>query len=127
MLRMGQAQVIRHKHFVEGMPIRRIAREMKMSRNTVRKYLLGDGEPKREDGQDRAAPVREGAAKRIEGVLEEWSGRTTAKQRVTGSRMHRQLVEDGFRVGITTVREHPPAPPTPQLTPKSLTAARHAP
>jgi predicted transcriptional regulator len=75
MLRRGQAQVIRHTHFVEGMPIRRIAREMKMSRNTVRKYLLGDGEPKCEDGQGRAAPVREGAASRIEGVLEEWSGR----------------------------------------------------
>ncbi len=35
MLRMGQAQVIRHKHFVEGVPIRRIAREMRVSRNTV--------------------------------------------------------------------------------------------
>lgn len=106
MLRMGQAQVIRHKHFVEGIPIRRIAREMKMSRNTVRKYLLGEGEPKREVGQGRAAPVREGAASRIEGVLEEWSGRTTKKQRITGSRMYRQLVEEGFAVGITTVREY---------------------
>jgi transposase len=103
---MGQAQVIRHKHFVEGIPIRRIAREMKMSRNTVRKYLLGEGEPKREVGQGRAAPVREGAASRIEGVLEEWSGRTTKKQRITGSRMYRQLVEEGFAVGITTVREY---------------------
>jgi transposase len=105
-LRMGQAQVIRHKHFVEGIPMRRIAREMKMSRNTVRKYLLGEGEPKREMGQGRAAPVREGAASRIEGVLEEWSGRTTKKQRITGSRMYRQLVEEGFAVGITTMREY---------------------
>ena len=45
MLRMDQAHVIRHKHFVEGVPIRRIAREMGVSRNTVRKYVLGHGEP----------------------------------------------------------------------------------
>jgi len=106
MLRMGQAQVIRHKYFVEGIPIRRIAREMRVSRNTVRRYLSGDGEPKREERQVREAPVRDGAASRIEAVLEKWSGRTTEKQRVTGSRVHRQLVEDGFAVGITTVREY---------------------
>lgn len=106
MLRMDQAHVIRHKHLVEGMPIRRIAREMGVSRNTVRKYLSGDGEPRREERQARAAPVSEGAASRIEAVLQEWTGRTTEKQRITGSRVHRELVEDGFAVGITTVREY---------------------
>ena len=106
MLRMGQAQVIRHKHFVEGVAIRRIAREMRISRNTVRKYLAGDGEPERQEGKPRSAPVREGVAARIEAILEAWSGRTTAKQRLTASRIHRQLVEDGVAVGITTVREY---------------------
>lgn len=105
MLRMGQAHVIRHKYFVEGIPIRRIAREMRLSRNTVRKYLSGDGEPRRLEMQGRAAPVREKAAERIKALLTEWSSRTTDKQRITGTRVHRQLVEDGFEVGITTVRE----------------------
>ena len=106
MLRMDQAHVIRHKHFIEGIPIRRIAREMKLSLNTVRKYLAGDGEPKREQRQERAAPLREAAARRIEGLLQEWSGRTTAKQRITGTRVHQQLVEEGLALGITTVREY---------------------
>jgi transposase len=106
MLRMDQAHVIRHKHFIEGIPIRRIALQMKLSRNTVRKYLAGDGEPKREQRQERAAPVRDAAARRIEGLLQEWSGRTTAKQRITGSRVHQQLVEEGLTLGITTVREY---------------------
>jgi transposase len=103
---MDQAHVIRHKHFIEGIPIRRIAREMKLSRNTVRKYLAGDGAPKREQRQGRAAPVREAAVRRIEGLLQEWSGRTTAKQRITGTRVHQQLVEEGLTLGITTVREY---------------------
>ena len=41
---------------------------------------------------------------RIEALLAEWRPRTTAKQRITGSRLHRQLVEEGFQVGVTTVR-----------------------
>jgi len=106
MLRMDQAHVIRHKHFVEGIPIRRIAREMGLSRNTVRKYVFGDAEPQRKEGRPRASPVRDGAAEQIEAILEEWSGRTTGKQRITASRLHRQLVEDGYAVGITTVREY---------------------
>jgi transposase len=106
MLRMDQVHVIRHKHFLEGMSIRRIAREMGISRNTVKKYVQGDGEPKRTEGKPRASAVREAAGRRIEAILEEWKGRTTEKQRVTGTRIHRQLVEDGYEVGITTVREY---------------------
>ncbi|MGA2977715.1 MAG: helix-turn-helix domain-containing protein, partial [Spirochaetia bacterium] len=37
---------MRYKHFIEGVSVRRIARQMRLSRNTVRKYLAGDGEPK---------------------------------------------------------------------------------
>jgi transposase len=103
---MDQAHVIRYKHFIEGVSVRRIARQMRLSRNTVRKYLAGDGEPKRAQRQARAAPVREAAASRIEAILQEWSGRTTEKQRITGSRVHQQLVEEGFALGITTVREY---------------------
>ena len=105
MLRIGQVHVIRHKYFVEGIPIRRIAREMRVSRNTARKYLSGNGVPTRLETQARAAPVREKTAERIEALLTERSSRTTDKQRVMGTRVHRQLVEDGFEVGITTVRE----------------------
>jgi Integrase core domain len=45
-------------------------------------------------------------APRIEESLLEWSERTTHKQRITGTRVHRQLVEEGYEVGITTVRDY---------------------
>ena len=36
-------------------------------------------------------------------MLEEGSQRTTAKQRITGRRLHRQLREGGYEVGLTLV------------------------
>ena len=54
----------------------------------------------------RRKPVTETVAPRIEEILEEWKTRTTPKQRVTGTRVHRQLMEEGKWVGITTEREY---------------------
>ena len=112
MLRMDQVHVIRHKVLVEGLSIRRVAREMGVSRNTVRKYLYPEdghrqvSEPVRREKGPRARPVLERVAPRIDELLEEWGPRTTPKQRITGTRIHQQLVEEGYEVGITTVREY---------------------
>ena len=54
----------------------------------------------------RARPVLKKVAPRIDDLLEEWSTRTTPKQRITGTRLHQQLIEEGDKVGITTVREY---------------------
>jgi transposase len=105
MLRMDQVHVIRHKVLVEGQSIRAVARQMGISRNTVSKYLKVS-EPKRIVSQPKPSPVMETVAPRIEELLEHWRGRTTAKQRITGTRIHRQLVEEGYQVGITTVRDY---------------------
>lgn len=105
MLRMDQVHVIRHKVMVEGRSIRAVAREMGVSRNTVRKYVEVSG-PVRLERKPRLRPVLERVAPRIEELLEEWGPRTTAKQRVTGSRVHRELVEEGYEAGVTTVREY---------------------
>lgn len=105
MLRVDQVHVIRHKVLVEGRPIRAVAREMGVSRNTVRKYLQ-ESEPIRRVTQARSCPVREQVREGIEELLEAWRGRTTPKQRVTGSRLHAELVGEGLAVGVTTVREH---------------------
>ena len=105
MLRMDQVHVVRYKALVEGQSIRRVAREMGISRNTVRKYLKVS-EPMRHEQGARARPVLEKVAPRIDELLEEWSTRTTPKQRITGSRLHQQLIEEGYKVGITTVREY---------------------
>jgi hypothetical protein len=50
--------------------------------------------------------VLERVAPRIDELLVEWSGRTTPKQRITGTRIHRQLREEGYDVGTTTVRTY---------------------
>lgn len=105
MLRMDQVHVIRHKVLVEGQSIRGVARQMGVSRNTVRKYL-GVSEPVRQEWGPRVRPVLEKVAPRIDLLLERWGWRTTKKQRLTGSRIHRQLIEEGYQVGITTVREY---------------------
>lgn len=105
MLRMDQVHVVRHKVLVEGRPISAVAREMQMSRNTIRKYL-SLSEPKRVVRRPKASPTTEMVAPRIEELLEEWRGRTTPKQRITGTRIHRQLVEEGYQVGVTTVRDY---------------------
>jgi transcriptional regulator with XRE-family HTH domain len=80
MLEMGHVYVIRHKHFTEGMSIRRIAKDLGISRNTVRKYLFEDSEPNRKEPSARSRPVLENASGRIEELLSEWNCRTTPKQ-----------------------------------------------
>jgi len=104
-LRMDQVHVIRHKVLVEGRSIRSVAKEMGISRNTVSKYLKLS-EPKRVVSRPKPSPLMRTVAPRIEELLEEWQGRTTPKQRITGTRIHRQLVEEGYQVGITTVRDY---------------------
>ena len=104
MLRMAQVHVIRHKVLVEGLSIRQVAREMGISRNTVSKYLE-EAEPIRSEWS-RRKPVLESVGPRIDQLLTEWRGRTTPKQRITGTRIHRQLREEGYNVGTTTVRTY---------------------
>jgi transposase len=105
MLRMDQVHVVRHKILVEGRSIRAVSRQMSISRNTIRKYLKVS-EPVRVVRQKKPSPVMEMIAPRVEEILVEWRARTTAKQRITGTRIHRQLVEEGYQVGLTTVRSY---------------------
>jgi transposase len=106
MLRMDQVHVIRHKVLLEGKSVRSVAKEMGVSRNTVAKYLNNPEPTRRVTRKQKRAPVMEMVAPRIEEILSEWTERTTPKQRITGTRIHRQLVEEGYEVGITTVRDY---------------------
>lgn len=105
MLRMDQVHVIRHKVLMEGQSARSVALQLGVSRNTVRKYLEVS-KPARRERVPRSRPVLERVLARLEALLAEWSLRTTAKQRVTATRVHRQLREEGFEVGETTVRSY---------------------
>jgi len=105
MLGMDQVHVIRHKVLIEGQSIRRVAREMGLSRVTVRKYLES-AEPAARGYKPRARPIWERVRPRLEELLTEWEPRTTAKQRLTGVRLHRALREEGYQVGLTMILEY---------------------
>ncbi|MGH6611187.1 MAG: IS21 family transposase [Burkholderiaceae bacterium] len=104
MLKMEQVHVIRHKVHIEGQSIRQVAKAMQLSRTTVAKYL-NQSVPARRESPPRPAPARERIRQRIDELVEEWRHRTTEKQRITGTRLHRQLLEESLTVGKTTVYE----------------------
>ncbi|MDE0022974.1 MAG: hypothetical protein OXP69_01035 [Spirochaetaceae bacterium] len=92
---MDRVYVIRHKWYQEGLSIRQIARDLELSRNTVRKYIGDAGESGKGARPEWSRPVLEDVKGRIDVLLEEWSKRTTDKQRITGTRVHRQFREEG--------------------------------
>jgi len=89
---------------VEGRSVRSVARELKVNRRTVEKYLH-QSEPRRVELAARPQPVLGVVGPRIEALLEEWAPRLEGKHRLTAPRVHRQLIEDGLKVGERSVRK----------------------
>ena len=106
MLRMDKVYVIRHKVLVEQDSISSVARELGISRNTVSKYLQTSEPVHKPEAAHRPRPVTDKIAPRIDEILSEWAGRVTPKQRITGTRIHRQLLKENCQVGITVVRDY---------------------
>jgi transposase len=104
MLRMDQVHVVRHKVLVEGLKIRRVAREMGIARNTVKKYLA-QAAPVGVEEAPRERPVWEKVGPRLKELLAESPRWTGGKQRLTATRLHTMLVAEGFSVGVTVVKE----------------------
>ncbi len=102
---MEQVHVIRHKHANEGQSIRQIARQLGLHRTTVRKYLE-QSEPRRVERGLRSEPVMSAVRPRIDSLIQEWKRRTCGKHRITSTRVHRQLLDEGFSVGERTVRKY---------------------
>jgi transposase len=103
MLRMDQVHVVRHKVLVEGRPIRSVAREMGIARNTVKHYLEHPV-PIRVEAAPRARPVWSKVAERLQQLLAEAPQWTGGKQRLTAARLHAMLLSEGYVVGVTTVK-----------------------
>jgi transposase len=101
---MDQVTVLRDKVEREGKSVRQAARELGISRVTARRYLQQDVEPGRRKLSARPSPVLASVEPRLHALLDDWSTRTTAKQHVTATALHRALLEQGHTVGITTVR-----------------------
>lgn len=100
---MDQVHVVRHKVLTEGRSQRQVARELGIARVTVRKYL-DQAAPGRRPETDRPRPVWEKVAGRVDAVLAESPQWTGGKQRLTATRLHRLLVEEGHHVGVTLVK-----------------------
>jgi transposase len=105
MLRMSQVHVVRHKVLVEGASQREAAEQMGLSRNTVARYV-GETVPERASYPRRVKPVADLVRPRLDALFDEWGHRTTRKQRITAERLLRQLREEGFEVGRTTVSDY---------------------
>lgn len=100
---MDTVHVIRHKVLVEGRSARQVAKELGISRRTVRKYLT-EAVPIRTETQPRPRPVWEAVRARVEGLLVESARWTGGKQRLTATRLHELLVAEGQQVGVTLVK-----------------------
>lgn len=103
MLGMDRVHVIRDKVLREGQSIRSVARELGVSRVTVRKYLR-QAAPKRVEREPRAQPAREAVRERLLELWTSWRSRSSRKHRVTASGLYRQLVADGYQISEVTVR-----------------------
>jgi transposase len=105
MLRMDQVHVVRHKVRVEKLPIRRVAKDLGISRNTVRRYLKDETPIGQRQATVRATPVRDAVASRVFALLTDSGSWTAGKQRLTATRLHQMLRAEGLEVGATLVKE----------------------
>jgi transposase len=105
MLNMQTVHIIRHKVLVEGISIQQVARDLGLSRTTVYKYLEVPV-PQRVHHTPRRHPVLDVVSSRLDALLAEWQARTTAKQRVTAARIHRQLLTEGYAISDRSVRQY---------------------
>jgi transposase len=90
----------------QGVPIRRIARQLGLSRNAVRRYLRGATPGAYSLQQPRRRVVRERIDARVRELLkDEQEKATPRKQRLTATRVHRILTTEGLAASERTVRE----------------------
>jgi transposase len=104
LLKMVDIEFIRKKHFVEGWSIRKVAKNLGISRQSVRKALESSEIPHYKLTKPRICPVMD----KYRGLIMSWleaDKEAPAKQRHTAKRMYDRLVEEyGFTGGESTVR-----------------------
>lgn len=105
MIDINLYEQIRHLYSVEGMSQRAIARELGISRNTVRRYCHGEHVPWEKTPRSRSSPVTDP----IRDIVAKWLKEdkdAPCKQRHTAERIHQLLVADhNFAGGKSTIRK----------------------
>ena len=97
---------IRRKHLGEGKSIRAIARELGMSRNTVRKVVRGGKAEHRYDRSDKQPrPKLDGFTHALEAELEN-NAKRTRRDRLTLREIWRRLCDRGCEAGYDAVRRY---------------------
>ena len=92
--RVGQFERV-HELRRQGTPIRQIARELSMSRNSVRRHLRHEQFP------DRRRARRSGMD-----AHREWIDARVAEGRINASELHRELAASGVRLSYAAVRRY---------------------
>ena len=105
MISVDQAQDIRERFFRKGDSIREIARQLKMSRRTVAKYIESSPPWRYTLESPRPSPVSDSIEKIAKGILLKDREVRNKKQHHTANRIYERLVEEhGFRGSERTVR-----------------------
>jgi transposase len=94
--RVGRFERV-HELATQGMPIRQIARELDMSRKSVRRYLRRERCPDWRPGRD----TRSGLD-----AHREWIDARIAEGRINASELHGELAAKGVRLSYGTVRRY---------------------
>ncbi|MDW7673966.1 MAG: helix-turn-helix domain-containing protein [Bacillota bacterium] len=83
MIRMVQIEYIKKMHFKEGKSIRKIAKLLGHSRNTIKKYLYKDvfKEPKYSLTQDKPCPVLDP----VKPIIDQWLAENEQMPRKQGT------------------------------------------
>lgn len=106
MFPMADIEVIRRKHYRDDWSIRKIARQLEVSRQTVRKALNNPGPWEYTLAQPKPSPVMDP----FRDIILEWLRQdqdAPVKQRHTGKRIFERLVEEhGFGGAASTVRRY---------------------
>lgn len=105
MISVDRAQDIRNRFFREGDSIREIAKELKMSRRTVAKYIESFPPWRYTLEWPRPSPVSDSIEEIAKGILLKDREVRSKKQHHTANRIYERLVEEhGFRGSERTVR-----------------------
>jgi len=96
---------VRHAHLVKGHGIKRIARELRLSRNTVRDIVRSGETERRYQRRDQPLPQLGAFAVRLDAMLAENAGKGR-RERLTYQRLFEELRLEGYQGGYDAVRRY---------------------